>query len=472
MNEEQQPNVPGQEIIPEPAPYPSDINAVNPVQPEVLTPVASVAAEQPAAEPMVVSSPPDAAVAPAGFLAKYKKLLIPVIALLVVLFGGGGYAMFYYIPNLPENVWTSGLSNVGKELEALNATVGDPAAYAKVQKSRLTVTGTGEFSSSNVNLTSTTDTDGVNSVTNADLSLSSGENKLDITADLKTIAKDGAALPDMYLKVAGISALGLGGIYSQYDNKWISITAADLKALGVEVDTSSTGDKTLSQDDVAKVSASMIPVVNKYLFTSDKSLAVLKMNEFKATETIGSLNLNKYSASYNPENVQKLCVDLANVLFDSEAYKKVSGASDTAIATSKTDAATSCETDSKKIDATKQYDVWMNKDNHTFYKMRIPDENNAGSYVDIGQNLDLSKDTATIFMESVEKTASSDLDIKLALTINYKTLAMSASFDYKDNGTSGNSGTITMKLEPYDGSVDATIPSPATSIMDLMSASF
>lgn len=415
-----------------------------------------------------------------SYFKRNKSPLIAALIAFLVVFSTTGFYFLYYMPNLPENVWNAGLANVGKGFGRLDSVLNDPNAFKKLQKSELTASGELKSSTSSSKMSMTTDFDASNSNTKLTLSgsSSSGGESWSSETEIKTRSNSKATFPDTYVKTTNVDMLPFFSyMLAGYDNKWISITQSDLKKMGIDLGSTDSNKETILQADIANLSHALTPIINKYVFTGDKKTAILQLKEFVSDDKEDGHSLYKYNATISPENVNSFCIDASNAILSSEVYRKSTSAQPSEIDKLKGNVSKDCETITKDVDSKKTYSIWMDKGTRTFYKIRLGgDEQNPNTYVDVGQKIDVWAGTSTVFVNAFVKNADNDsffkydIEVDVAVSLNFKSMEMAAKAVYKDKATSSNSGSMDMKLVPLTKDVETSVPSGATSIYDIETA--
>lgn len=442
---------------------------------------------------------------------KRKKVMIAGgsgvgVALALVLFVFG-----FYVPNKPENVWRTGMDRTGDQMTAMITKLEDPKALAQLEKSKITAQGSIDLDGQKATLSLDTKADDTKSDSTAQLNATiSGMPEIAITAALKTQLPDNALLPNLYFKVSGIGELGLDGFIpgiSAYENKWIAVEQDFLKQFESTLSSQTTASaQPMTQADIVSIAKDVNAVSQEYIFTSDPEKAVIQLDEFIATEESEGIKANHYKAKLDTDNLAEYCTALGDTLLKNEAVKDndLLGGIDAA------EIKRQCDTAGDDL-ATNKFDLWMDKKHKLFHKVRFsedldaqaekieedkqkciadfrdnPDPQGLASdaycsynddmietgeiYTEFGQ-VYKGDDTFELFMNAIEDTNKSQSDARIELTVNAKDLTIDGNMSFSTKSEYVNmEGELTIETEPYDGEIDASKPTDAIPIQQVIDA--
>ncbi|MCA9348066.1 hypothetical protein KC867_01505 [Candidatus Saccharibacteria bacterium] len=257
-----------------------------------------------------------------------KTLIIPAVMIAVLLLGIGGYVFGLYLPNKPNNVWSTGLKRTGKQLDAIVEKLSDPEAMKTLTKNKLAISGkyTSDGGTISGNLESKYDKTNTDSTLKLEASSSYLDQDIDITIDLKTQIVENAIWPNTYFRLNGFDSFGLEsyGVDTQlFNNKWISIEQDDYKdLLGQTLNSDEQAEENITQDEIMTLVADISSVNNEYIFTDDTSKAVIVADKFVGTEESEGITANRYEASINQANTVLYCKALTEKLYSNATYTK------------------------------------------------------------------------------------------------------------------------------------------------------
>jgi len=440
---------------------------------------------------------------------KSKKKLILIISGLVLALGGlAGYYFLLYLPNLPENVWKSGLSNTSNLLSSVTSNLSANQVSSKFEKSQINIDG--EIKNGKNTYKITSDIKYQNFDSNANVAYSSsGDNKIYIKADIKTISNPTYFLPDIYFKLKGISALsdneifGLGSVlteFNKYEDKWIFINGQDFSDAGIN--TEKNDQSSINQDDVIKLSKELQLVTSKYLFASEGENAIFNNVRFINTEKSDDSNANHYKVKMDKSNLIKFCNAIGDVYVKSDFFKHAQNKKEIDIDQEKNNFEQYCKDLFYEFDSAQDYDIWINKDFKIFNKLRLYrdlDKLNADNekpyndciqrqttsypsactfyktekitgqqYIEVGQRF-IDRDTIVLYWSYVDETNNTKSKSLVELIFNYKKYDISAKFTASDKTDSENEtdANIQVKLNSYDGSIDKSRPMDAIPVQKI-----
>lgn len=416
------------------------------------------------------------------------------------------FLFVFYIPNLPTNVWNTGMSRTGKEMTALLEALADQEATAGLAKSKYTVNGSLDMNGkvSTINIDTTSDDTKTNTSAKVNVNVSDMP-EMNLTADVKTQLPENAFLPNIYFKVAGFSNLGLDAFLpgiNTYDNKWIAVEQDYLKQFEDTLEVgSSEGAENITEEDVLSIANDVNEVSQEYLFTSDPEKAVIVLDEFIATEESEGIKANHYKASIDKENAQDYCVALRTKLLDNKVVKDNGLMSES----SADDITKYCKSSSEDTNANDTFDVWIDKKYKLLHKVRfykdlektakkyqakfddcIADlvdyeaEDTAEimsfcdsykqmivtgeAYTEFGQVYN-GKDTFLLFVGENRDTNREEFKLRLEMNVDIKKLALDGKMEVSTKTENSNTnGKLTISSSPYEGEIDATKPESAISI--------
>ncbi|TAH33451.1 hypothetical protein EYC59_04955 [Candidatus Saccharibacteria bacterium] len=374
-----------------------------------------------------------------------------------------------YLPNTPDNVWKSGINQTGDALEKVVTTATEPSKLDSYKSSEISGTADVTYDSQNFTGEFTSKFDQSTSDSGLEVNFKDGSGKAaKVTAKLlTTLAKD-SNYPDIYLQVTGMKALGLDSFIpslTTYDGKWILIDSKYLESVGATyLSGSDNNQKQVTSTDIAAAAQAAAKVTNEYLLTTDSEKAVLTQESFVGKETIGEVKTYHYKVSLNQDHATDYCVALGNAMLSTEAYKKISGATDKEIANTKKELGSSCKDSIKdELKSSDTFDLWIDKSYKLVYKVRVTDS--KGSYGEVGQRY-MGGNNLTLFsnIHDTERKA----DSKITVGTNLKTNETSGEYIEKSTGSNPYDIKVTLKAKPSTESVTITKPSPVTPIQEVL----
>lgn len=391
-----------------------------------------------------------------------RKLIIAIVAILAVLGLTSAYVFGYYLPNTPENVWKSAVTNTGKGYDALTTY----ATNFNSEVDGLEMQGSYKLKG---DMVSDGTMSGKSLGDNAQFSGTISASGLKIEYEVRAIKSTGDT-PDYYFKVNGLQGLGtlLGGVtgpeFAQalegVNNQWYVIDHTLFEQLASG--DSSNQSMSLSTKDVEKLLNTIKNSNNTYLFTDDQTKAVFVQQEFIGKETKDNRTVYHYKAGVNQANLKlylkALCGDLQKDTLGKTLLKDGLRA-------------TNCDDFVKKADNinTKQTaDVWVDKSTKLVHTVRFTDSKQAANYLEIGQ--DYQGGTvypfSLIIQEKDGKTTQSAV-VKATLDTEKNTLKVSGVVD--SSGESKSVGSMDMSFKPNaDKSFKVEAPQGAKNIMQLV----
>jgi len=413
-----------------------------------------------------------------------KKLWLLLAGIATVMIAVAGYVFLFYIPNLPENVWNSGLDRSGQALTSATSRVTSKDMVNTYTKSAFDGTFSYSSGSNSVSGTATAKVDSTGATADVTSSFSTdGAAEKKLEAQFIVNQPKDKLYPTLYLKFNGLANLGLGDMgsfLSAYDNKWISIDEEYFKDLGVTPADAGKADQQVTAQDVADAAKSAIDTTSEYVLTSNSSKAVFERQSFVGKEKTDGVDTYHYKVGINIDHARAYCQAVTTAYLKTNLAKKV--IPDAAERDSQAKKAPDdCKSDITKEDVAKStYDLWMDTKYKVIYKMRVTETAHPKNYTEIGQKYDGS-DTLHFFSkgvtqeeEGVATNGATTSNFALTFDINTKTATVAVGMTGGEKPASGDSTDFkaTMNSKPYQGTVDTSKPSGATPIQDILNSAF
>lgn len=449
-------------------------NQTPPIQPETPAPVPiepNMVSPQPVVSPLsqvVVSSHQNV------IMKWFKKpLVMIVVAVIVILAVAGGLVFGLYLPNTPNNVYSSGLANTGKaEDELIRYATDQTAANYK----SATFDGTLKFKSSDgsydVTLNGASDTSSNTTATvKADIL---GEN---LTADVRSVLASGNKTPDVYFRVTGIKTLldtnGLASL-DGLDNQWVAVDhtlidtyASSLqKSVGTDISSASNLPTKAQLTDAAM----KIATVNKtYLYTTDAKTAVLANETYIGQEKDGDRTLNHYTVGYDKSHLQAYVSALATAL-DSSSLNTWSKAANNGKNLSQLLDFDSLKSDIQGARTDYTFNLWIDTGTKLVSKVQLTDPSDSASVVTLSQSYaGGSSYPVSITIKDKDDSGNPETGtIGVIVHTDTHKVNFTVAFDSKAS-TGETTVDAALNVTPSNTSVSVTAPTGAKSVVDILS---
>jgi hypothetical protein len=410
-----------------------------------------------------------------------KKLaLIGIVPLLLA--GGASAAYFgYVVPNKPENIWKSALTNTGEGYDKLSQ-------YATAKKNVQGMSAKGSFKISG-SMAADGTFNGVSDGKSGQLTGNISAVGLKINYDVRQIQSPGNS-PDVYFKIDGIQGLGslVGGYAGLLGADSTSITNA-LNGLNGQwyfidhtlFDQFAKGSNDGLQITSADVSGALKAVGDsskQYLFTNDPEKMAIVVKQNIGKETQDGRTVYHYKVGVNKANLKAYNKSLCDNLIKTKLFKlfETNSSGDQDLTKECTDT-----TDIDNIKDNQTADAWVDMHTKLFHKIRFSSSENKNSYVDIIQDYqggdEFPFSIATHSQESIDnndissasksKPATSDGLIKMKLNMKTNTFTADANFEEK-SGSNDDKGTFNLTLAPSTQTVKVDKPANAKTIIQLI----
>lgn len=400
---------------------------------------------------------------------KSKKGLFAVLAAVIVLLAGtGAYALFFYLPNRPENVWKTGLDRSGDVLEELTTKAATAEQVEKLERSEFT--GSVSVESENAggfNADLNVKFDALKVIAEGNLKTDlTGQEDINIMLDLLSEAAEGSRFPDMYFRISGIRDLGpslsLWSPVVEYDGKWIAISSEFLeKQAGSGLGGTPKENEEVTAQEISEAVGVVTETSREYIFTSDPEKAVLELKRFVGKEDVEGVDSYHYRAAINQDNAVEFCEVLTERVMRTEAAKKLAGdLTDEEIEQQKADCGEA------RQDADDEFGVWVDSKYKLINRLRFYDEDET-HYFDIGQNYTGGDEVP--FYVDFSKSYEGLTEGRVTITANLETLNTKG--ELKLSGKSGSdpwTANASLQYKPYNETFEVKPPPGATDIEDVI----
>lgn len=400
---------------------------------------------------------------------KKKKLIIGgAITLVVICLLGAGAVFGLYLPNKPDAVYKSGLERTGKAVDKL---VNDNLTQDKLNEIKSTdLSGKLDVQAAGTSYGGT-----FNSkfdTKKSDSTVTYKNDQQNVSVQLLSDLADGKTYPDVYLKVSGLSALGLDQFIPQlkdYDGKWISATGDYLASIAPIENKDDSKPNEFGQKEAAELAKIVTNTTRDYVFTSDESKAVIQQKSFVGTEKLDEgITANHYTVGINKANANNYCKALIESIVASDAYKKIPGIDHGNVDENKNDSIKSCQDSiNNDIKDTDTFDMWVDKKTKLIHKIRVTDEKDKGTYVEIGQTY---KKGSNIPLFVTMHSDKDKYDAKLTLDVDTDKNVTKGSINFTYNGDDKYTANASFEFKPHEGDITIDKPKDAIPIQQVLKA--
>lgn len=403
-----------------------------------------------------------------------KKLLMIVAGVVVAILAiSGGYVFGFYLPNTPENIYASSLTNTADGLDKLIAysKLEEQANYksASFNGSANVKSPSGSF---DVTFSGSSDKDA-----NANMQLSADIMGQKANANVRSVHASGSTNPDLYFQVTGIkSYLDANGLnqLDSLDGQWVSIdhtlldtySSALKQNLGSSMSpTSSVPAYTDVQDAIDKAE-----VVNRqYIFSTNPSKAVLVNQKFVGKETQNGREVNHYKLGYNKAHLQAYVTALSTAL-DSSKLNDWSKKNNDGKSLSQVMDLTKLENEIKDAKTDYSFDLWADTSTKLVSKLAFTDPTNSSSVFALSQSYDGKSSQYPFAIDFTGKDDSGNPQTgTLSLAVDMQTNKVTGTLAATTKSTDGTT-TINASFDatPSNTAVNVTAPSGAKSVTDIL----
>lgn len=318
-----------------------------------------------------------------------KALFIGGIVAGLVLLLGIGFVFGLYLPNKPENVYSTGLDRSGKAMDKLIIDATKKEKLEEFKNADISASAELNFAGEKYTGSLTSKYDQKKGEHTVSFASDTPESKQqEISAKLLTEVSDGG-LPSLYLQLSGTSMLeGFFPVAKEYDGKWISISKEYLESLGLDMkDISTAGNESeFKTEDAIELVNVASKVTREYILTSDKEKSVLQNKRYIGKEKLEGINTQHYEVGVDKGHAKDFCKALITEIVATKAYKKIPGVNNDTADKERDDAIKGCQEGvDRDIKDDDVFEMWIDTKYKLIHKIRIPDEDDKNSYLDIGQ---------------------------------------------------------------------------------------
>lgn len=398
------------------------------------------------------------------------RLLAIAGAAAVVVLGTAGYVFGFYLPNKPENVFNTALTNTGKGYDELVAYLEDKEVQEKFNQTDTSGTFKLESASFSTDGSFKASGDDKNGTFSGDIGL--GPTRLTVEGVAKDV--EASESPDVYLKLGGIKGLGANFGMPQLDtldSQWImfdhSLLDSYLNMAQTAAGTEVTDDMAApTQEQVADAARAVGESSKRYVFTDDTAASVFKMKEYVGAETVDGKETNHYKVNISKANLKAYIKDLGGKLDASKLNDWSKSSYDQSL--SELMDIEGMQQSVDDIKDTDTFDMWVNKDTKLIHKVRFSDTKNpAQNYLEVGLNY-AGGDEMPFFLNLRVNEDGTDMTGTLKFSINTKTDVVKVVADIDDESENAVALNISFEVKPGTGDASPEVPTGAISLSEAL----
>lgn len=486
---------PLQPEVPQPAtpsPTPAVTPAMPPDQPQpqpTPSPISNPFANQPFLNQPVPGQPVTAGVAPVSApdpnqekpddtiekqVARAKtarRLWIALgISSVLLIILGLAYLFLVYIPDMPQNVWQTGLNRSGKAMTTISGDLTQKEGLDVIKKSEVNATLTATKGRSNYDGEAHITYDSTN--IKGDIKLTQkndGQADKVFTNTFMSQAQDNAQFPTLYMQFTGLKTIGIGDILPgllTYENKWLVVNDAYIKSLGVSPDqVKQLKDNQVTSQDVSQALEIAIDTSAEYMLTTNPKKAVFEQRKFLRKERVDGKTTYHYVVAINKQHAKDYCAALATNLSQTQLYKKYDPKG---TGSQKDSIMKTCQDYvENNIHTNDTFDMWIEAHYKLIYRLRFTDKQDKNSYRDIGQYY---HGGSSIQFFATSHNAASRQDTGFVLETNFKTHDTKGAITAVSTGSSPYTLKVVWEAKPYTGEIKIDKPAAVVPIQDVFKA--
>lgn len=398
---------------------------------------------------------------------KSRKFIFGIIALFVVLIGGiGGYVFGYYLPNMPENVFKTGLDRTGMASEKLSEAATEKSKLDTIKS--MEVTGSINVKGPDGTHKGTFSSRSDDRQSDSELSYTPVGTPEAVKLEVLTDLAEGQTYPDSYLRLTGLTALGLDELFpplAAYENRWIHASPSTLESM---YSVSGSEQDEITDQDIAELADIAVKTSREYIFTTDPAKNVLVQKEFVGKEQVEGETAYRYKVGIHKQHLNDLCKAAAERFISSRAFQKLSGLKEDDLEDSKKQTIEDCKEASKGIKDSDTFDMWINQGNKLISKIRLADSEDKNTYVELGQKY-VSGNKIPMYVRFYSDRDNYDVKVTVDVNIDAATFKATTEGEFEIDEEKWSLG-MELESKPYKGDVSITKPSDTVPIEEFLSA--
>jgi hypothetical protein len=395
---------------------------------------------------------------------KRRWILPAAIAGVLAVLLAGGYAFAFYLPNRPSHIYSTSLTRSGLAVDEL---VNYTSGVANKKYKSVTFSGKLQAKSSGMSMDATVD-GSADVDANATLAVNADIMGQKMGLNVRSIHASANNSPDVYVQLSGIkSTLDNYGLseFDTLDGQWIAIdhTIMDSAYSGIGADTAQLATKQPTATQIEDAVQKAQQVNKQYIFTTDKSTAVLKQSKYVGKESKDNRSVYHYKVGYDKAHLQAYIDALGKALDSSKLndWSKAAGGKDL----SQTINIDNMKSSVKDAKADYVFDMWVDTKTKLIHSLQFASTSGDPATFTIAQNY-TGGDDYPFQLTTTSKVGGQTTDSRMKFNINKKTDKVNGEISIKEG--SDFSGTLTFDISPSDKSLDVQAPSGAKPLMDVL----
>ena len=344
------------------------------------------------------------------------KFIVVVGILLVILFGGIAYAYLGYYMS-PTTIWDDSLSNASSSYNRL-------VNYLNAQpiKHYSGVDAKGSFSvqSGSNHYNGSLDIESYRKTSTASLKLDLGVGSLDV--EERSLPVVGASSPNVYLQVNGVNQLGpytdgYAPLLDKINGQWVEIDHNLISDIASQVSKNRSSKSLFTWSDISSYLVTTEQINKQYLFSTNKSDAVLTVIKNYGQQTVKGINTEHYLVGFNKPNTKSYLYALCNAFVNSAigSYIKQNVS---ALVQLNSSTCQNVEDSANTLNSSDTIQVWDNTSTRMPYMIRINGHGNfAANYVAMGLSYN-GGNSYPFFIQGLNKINTTTINYSINATLN------------------------------------------------------
>ena len=398
---------------------------------------------------------------------KKFKLLLVLVIVIIVLLGGAAYAYFGYYMS-PSTIWNDSLANTSSGYNKLVSYINTQSA---VHYSGVNVNGSFNLQMGSNHSNGSLNFESYNKNSTASIKLDLGAGNLDL--EERSIAVSSSLEPDIYFQVNGINQLAsslpsYAPLLDKIDGQWIVVDhnlLADLISQGSNNKTSSLAP---SWSSISSFLLTTSSINQKYLFSSNKSYAVLNILKSYGQETINGVNTEHYLVGFNKANTKSYLNALCSAFVGSSLGNYFKQQSNSLFQMN----ASSCSNFSgsaNSLNSSDTFQLWDNIDKRMPYMVRFSDKNNPlQNYIDLGLNYN-GGTSYPFFISGTSKSNGATTNLSSNITLNTSNNSVVSTVNVTYNSSSKDIFNGNFSFVPTNNKINIQTPEGTIPITTVLS---
>jgi hypothetical protein len=389
----------------------------------------------------------------------------------------------WYLPNRPENVYSTSMERTGMVLEDFASDISSMLSEESLnQFESLELNGELSIKTPDYNINGSLITYTQKPNTDSTITLKvdpKDENSnegFDVKAEIITNRKEADKFFNTYFKISGLKQLDPSNSASEFgflEDQWVSLTSDYIESVSDDTDYLDVDEgldivKDLTSQDVEELVTAVIDDMQEYVFTADEEKGIIKVLEYIGEEEPEpDLKTFRYTATIDRDNYLTYC-DVSSETVSSSTFSQKVRLEDQTQEEQKASIKKSCQEGLDEYEDEDYFEIWADRKTRLIHKMRFYDDiNDLKTYGEIGQRY-RGGDEIPLFVNYVDGSDEQQKqEYKATLSMNQSTNTWQFNVDYQKTGDKPLKVGAKLSVKPHTGDIRTEEPEGAMTVEEL-----